>query len=184
MMAQAGDIIEDPVRGERIVFQKTARDTQGEFLRFDFLMKPGVAAIPRHVHPRQEERVEVIAGTVRYRLGGSEHTLAAGQSAVLPAGIPHTLWNAGDDQVHAVFEVHPALKTELAFETLFGLARAGKTNRSGMPNPLQGALLARDYETFLAWPPVAVQKAAMGLMAPLARLLGYRARYPEYSGPE
>ena len=44
----------------------------------------------------------------------------------------------------------PALAMEAAFETLFGLARDGKTNDKGMPNLLHGALLAREYDT--SWP--------------------------------
>lgn len=44
--------------------------------------------------------------------------------------------------------------------------------------------LAREYDTFFGWPAVAVQKALLAPLVPVARLLGYRARYPRYSGPE
>ncbi|MDZ4277514.1 MAG: cupin domain-containing protein [Dehalococcoidia bacterium] len=183
-MARAGDVIDNPVRGERIVFSRTAQETNGEVLEFAFIMTPHVTPVLEHVHLQQEERVHVVSGAVRYRVGGAEHELGAGDAAVLPPGIPHTLWNAGDDEAHVVFEVRPALNTEAAFETLFGLARDGKTNKQGMPNPLQGILLAREYETFFPKPPVPVQKALVAVLAPIARLLGYRARYEKYSGQE
>ena len=80
-------------------------------------------------------------------------------------------------------EVRPALNVETALETLFGLARDGKTNGRGMPNPLHGALLAREYDLYLPWPPVPLQRAGTAVLTPIARLLGYRARYEEYSGP-
>ena len=51
-----------------------------------------------------------------------------------------------------------------------------------MPNPLHGALLAREYDLFLAGPPIPLQRAGMAVLVPLARLLGYRTRYPQYSG--
>jgi len=183
-VTQQRDTIDNPVTGQTLVFLKRARDTGGQVLQMELLMQADGPRMLEHVHPRQEERVEVLSGTVRYRLGGEEQDLGAGQAVVLPPGIPHTLWNAGQGEARCLFDVRPALKTETAFETLFGLAREGKTNQQGMPNPLQGALLAREYETFLPKPPVLLQRIALAILAPIARLVGYRARYAKYSGSE
>ena len=182
-MAKQGDVIENPKTGERIVFRQTAQDTNGELLQFDLYLKPHGFVPVDHIHSRQDERPEVISGSVRYRLGGKEEGLSAGQSAPLPPGIPHTLWNDSDDETHLVMDVRPALQIETVLETLFGLARDGKTNNKGMPNPLHGALLAREYELFLPGPPIPLQRAGMAVLAPIARLLGYRTRYERYSGP-
>ena len=182
-MAKQGDVIENPKTGERIVFRQTAQDTNGELLQFDLFLKPHGFVPVEHIHSQQEERVEVISGSAGYRLGGKEESLSAGQAAVLPLRISHTLWNDTDDETHLVMEVRPALSMETVLETLFGLARDGKTNDKGMPNPLHGALLAREYELFLAGPPIPLQRAGMAVLAPLARLLGYRAHYERYSGP-
>jgi quercetin dioxygenase-like cupin family protein len=183
-MARAGDVIENPVRGERVVFRSTAADTGGELLQFDFFMRPGVPPMFEHVHARQEERIEVISGTVSYRLGGVEHQLSAGEVAVLPPGVPHTLWNSGGDEVHTLMEARPALTLETTFETLFGLARDGKTNKQGTPNLLQGAVIGLESETFLPRPPIIVQRGLLTVVVPLAKLLGFRSRYPQYSESE
>ncbi len=183
-MARAGDAIENPVTGERIVFRRVAADTNGELLQIDLFFRPHGFVQVEHIHRRQEERVELVSGSARYRLGGKEVGLRVGQAAALPPGIPHTLWNDGEDEVHLRVDVRPALKMETALETLFGLARDGRTNDVGRPNPLHGALLAREYDLFLAGPPIALQRAGMAVAAPIARLLGYRARYPQYSGEE
>jgi hypothetical protein len=34
-VAHAGEVIENPVTGERVVFRQTARDTGGELLQFE-----------------------------------------------------------------------------------------------------------------------------------------------------
>jgi quercetin dioxygenase-like cupin family protein len=183
-MNEQPDAIDNPITRERVTFSQRARDTGGDLLRFELVMEAGGARMVEHVHLRQEERIEVVAGTVRYRLGGTERGLAAGEAVVLPPGVAHTLWNDGAEEARMLFEVRPALKAEAAFETLFGLARDGKTNKQGMPNPLQGALLALEYETFLARPPIRLQRAVLAVLAPVARLLGYRPRYSKYSGPE
>ena len=80
-MAHAGDTIENPATGERIVFRKTAADTGGELLLFDLFLKPHGFVPTVHIHLRQEERVEVVSGSVRYRLGGRAYGLAAGNPA-------------------------------------------------------------------------------------------------------
>ena len=48
----------------RIVFLKTARDTNGELLQFDDFMQGGGHVPIEHVHPYMEERFEVISGTL------------------------------------------------------------------------------------------------------------------------
>jgi hypothetical protein len=79
---------------------------------------------------------------------------------------------------------------ESGFETAWGLARDGKATKAGVPkNPLQLVVLASEHkdEVYLPRPPIAVQKALfaiLDLLAPVGRLLGYSASYPEYGTPE
>jgi hypothetical protein len=70
-------------------------------------------------------------------------------------------------------------------KNLFGLARDGKTNSKGMPNPLQLAVFAQEFrpEVEFTKPPPAVQTVLFGALAPIAKLFGYRATYPEYDAP-
>ena len=74
---------------------------------------------------------------------------------------------------------------ETLFETLFGLGRDGKTDEGGSLGLLQGAVMLAAYEEEyrLARPPHPVQKALLAVLAPIGKLLRYRARYPRYSGP-
>ena len=183
-MANDANVIENPVTGERLTFRKRSAQTGGLLLEFELALAPRPAAVPAHIHARQEEHIEVTSGCVLLRLGGKEQRLSAGAAMTLPAGVAHTLWNDGEEEARILVQVKPALRTEVAIETIFGLARDGKTNKRGNPNLLQGALLAREYETFFGWPSVPVQKALLAPLVPIARLLGYRARYPQYSGPE
>ena len=146
-MAKAGDELVNPVTGLRTVFRKTAQETSGELLQVDWVGEPGWTTSPDHVHPLQEERFEVLSGRLGSRVAGVERVHNVGEVIVAPAGSPHAVWNASDDEVHALVEFWPALRTETAFETLAGLSRDGKTNEAGVPkNPLLLALILRDYE--------------------------------------
>jgi quercetin dioxygenase-like cupin family protein len=180
-MAKAGDELVNQVTGLRTVFRKTAEETSGELLQVDWIGEPSWTTGPHHVHPRQEERFEILSGSLGLRVGGVEHVHSTGDVIVAPAGSPHAAWNAGDDEVHVLVDFRPALRTETAFETLAGLARDGKTNGAGAPkNPLMLALVLHEFEDeiYFIRPPLLVQKVIFGALAGVARLLGHRAEYP------
>jgi hypothetical protein len=62
---------------------------------------------------------------------------------------------------------------------MFSLAAEGRTNRKGMPNPLQLAVIANaHFDTVrLPFPPALVQRLGLALGAPLGRMLGYEPVY-------
>jgi hypothetical protein len=55
--------------------------------------------------------------------------------------------------------------------------------KTGAPGLLQLAVLGSEYRDVLrvTKPPWPVQRVVFGLLAPIGRLRGYRARYPQYS---
>jgi hypothetical protein len=68
-MAQAGEVIESPMTGERITFLHTARDTDGAPL-LDDVQHPGAKGPAMHLHMRPEERLIVHGETVRAESNG------------------------------------------------------------------------------------------------------------------
>ena len=182
-MAYAGRTIEDPITKQRITFLKTARDTCGELLRFEVRMAPG-GLIRRHMHPKQQERVEVVSGTLRFRIRGRERSLASGESLVVNPGEAHEVYNDSGADALFVVEARPALRTERGLEIIFGLAKDGMTNQNGRPkNLLQRGLIAYDCmnEVALSGVPLLVQRAMVAPLAALGHLLGYRSRYSHYA---
>ena len=178
-MIRAGDIIENPVTGERMHFHATSADTDGEAVVVEVTVLPDGFVAAAHVHPFQSERFEIVSGTVGFRLGREELEATAGDVVVVEPGTPHKFWNAGEEEARFVVEVRPALEFEALIETMFGLASDGKTNRRGMPNPLHLAVIARAHFDVvrLPFPPAWMQRAGLALGAPLGRLLGYQPTY-------
>jgi mannose-6-phosphate isomerase-like protein (cupin superfamily) len=178
-MIKAGDTIENPVTGERIVFRKTSRETNGEAVVIETFVQPNGFVAATHLHPAQEERFEILRGDVGFRIGRQKLVAGPGQRVVVPAGTPHKFWNAGDEVAHFVCEVRPALQFESLLETMFALAAQGRTNRKGMPNPLQLAVIARaHFDTVrLPFPPALLQRIGLALGAPVGRLAGYAPTY-------
>lgn len=182
-MAKAGDEFVSPI-GERLLFRKTSSDTQGELLEVEVFYQPRSSGPPVHYHPIQEEFFQVVTGTIRAVIDGQERTYQAGEQFTIPPSTSHSMYNAGNDVAHLIWQTRPALRTETFFETLWGLAQDGKTNQNGVPNLFQVAILVQEYdqELRLTKPPYAVQRTLFAVLAPVSRLLGYRTRYEKYSG--
>jgi quercetin dioxygenase-like cupin family protein len=176
---RAGDTIENPVTGERIVFHRASAETNGEAVLIECFVKPDGAVAAAHVHPSQDERFEIVGGAVGFKLGDTEIVAKPGDRVLVPAGTPHKFWNAGDEDAHFVCEVRPALGFEELLETMFALANDGKVNRRGMPNPIRLAVIARaHFDTVrLPFPPAWIQRLGLAMAAPMGRLLGFRATY-------
>jgi hypothetical protein len=135
---------------------------------------------PEHVHPFQQSSAEVISGSLRFRVNGEEHSVGPGEFISIPANTPHHFWNDGAEEAHSIQEFRPALKTDQFFEAFFGLAQDGKLNEKGLPPLLQLAVMVPHFgdEIRLTSAPWGLQKAFFGALAPVGRLLGYRAEYP------
>ena len=178
-----GHVMENPYGGEdRIVFTKTAHQTDGEVFGLEVFIRAGAPGTPEMVHPLQDEGFELLSGSLDFRIAGQERRLEAGESLIIPKGTPHHWWNASDEQTHALVELRPALRSEELFANIYGLIN----EKGGLPNLLQMATLFNEHwnEGYLTKPPLLVQRVMFGVLAPVGRLLGYRAHYPTYSGQE
>jgi quercetin dioxygenase-like cupin family protein len=178
--------IHDPDTGQTITFLITARESGGKLLRMAFLVEPRGSVAAEHIHPRQEERFEILAGRVRMRVDGDEHDVDVGEVVVVPPNSPHTWWNAADEPARVLAELRPALRTQEFWETLNAWVKKGKT-RNGVPtNPLRLAVLAREYRNEVqpvpqkGMPitrlPRPVRNGLLILLAAIGRLFGLRAR--------
>lgn len=181
-MSRRGDVFENPVTGERVVVRVGTEESGGDRLVADLYIRPGGAVAGEHVHTRIEEWFTVRRGRVGFRFDGQETIAPLDRRMHAPVGVAHDWWNAGDEEAHVVVEVAPGARFEEMIKNLYGLAQDGKTDPRGMPNLLQAALFAREFEDVLRFtkPPRLVQRVLFAALAPVARLMGYRGSYTEY----
>ena len=90
-MLRAGDSIENPVTGERLVFKKTFADTNGEYVLFECFVKPSGFVAAAHVHPFQQERFQIIEGSVTFKLNGQELPTEPGDCILVTPGMKHSI---------------------------------------------------------------------------------------------
>jgi quercetin dioxygenase-like cupin family protein len=183
-MAIAGQVLDNPVSGERFTFVKTAAGTDGEVLVVDLELSADGRVPGAHVHPLQEERFEVMQGRLKFRKGMNTVTARPGDKVIVPSGTVHRFWNADDATARVRVEVRPALRMEELFETAVSLARDGRTLNSGMPYPLELALFMREFDAEVRAPivPGSLVWIVMAPLAWLARRRGLDSRYQKLTG--
>ncbi|MCC7448169.1 MAG: cupin domain-containing protein [Anaerolineae bacterium] len=178
-MIHAGSEIFNPRTGQRMIFRRTGMETGGQLLQIECFNAPHGQQEPEHMHPFQENRFEILAGTLRFTIAGRERTAGPGDIVAIPPRTPHFFWNAGDMEAHYIQEFRPALQIAVFFETWFHLAQNGKLNAKGLPHHFQTAVLLQGFwnEMRVTQPPFVIQKLLTIVIAPLGRLLGYRDQY-------
>jgi quercetin dioxygenase-like cupin family protein len=160
--------------GERLTLLNTGQETNGEVLEIDVSFKPTAETNPLkwqdvHVHPRQEERFEVISGSVRFQIRDQEQILTAGQRITGPPNTPHR-WNSADGKdIHMRAELRPALHTDSAFSSA--------QHVRGKMSLLQAAVIMSEFDgiAYPTKPPPLLMRGIVRVLAPIGRLLGYMA---------
>jgi len=175
-MAQPGDVIEHPSFGARMTFLETSRQTNGDLLRVEVVLPPGFS-IAEHIHPRQEERHDVLSGTLRACVGGQERDYKSGERVVGPPGVPHAWRNPSDrENLRIVSEHRPALRMEELLEGGFTIARDLQADKKGtLKHLFRMAVLLDDVKDdfYMTQAPAQMLLRLFAALAPVGRLLGY-----------
>jgi quercetin dioxygenase-like cupin family protein len=184
-MARPGDVIEHPALGARVTFLETSEQTNGELLRVEVLLPPGFS-MPEHVHFRQEERHEILSGTLRARVGGQERDYKAEERVVGPPRVPHAWSNPSDgEELRIVSEHRPVGHMEHMLEAGSAIARDFEADKKGaLKHLLRTAVLFDEIKEDFYFTGVSMRAlmAVFVALAPVGRLLGYGTGYQEDGG--
>jgi quercetin dioxygenase-like cupin family protein len=177
-MVSVGDVMANPVSGERFVWRATRESTAGEYCEFDLFLEPGATVILEHVHPSQVETFTAVRGDLKLIRAGVTSIVEEGAEATVPAGVAHGWANNTDAVSQTTVRVTPSLNIEDFFAKFCALATAGKTTKAGLArNPLQLAVITWAYRHEMTLPnPVLwaiLQPILIGLAA-IGRLFGLR----------
>lgn len=183
---------ENPYVGQRSCIVTLPSETGGRQFVFDYINRPfgGENSVPAHMHSTYSETFEILKGHARYRLGTETKSAAAGDRIVMPPQVPHVHpWSDSDEELHVrqIADADPPDRQGLtaslqAAITIQGLAKAGRVNAKGLPGLLQLAVLLDTTmpATYLAGPPIVVQRVMFATLGFLGRLAGYKTAYSEY----
>jgi quercetin dioxygenase-like cupin family protein len=106
---------ERQVPRDRVIVLVSAEDSAGALFRFEYLARDVTASPRDHIHTQQEERVEVLEGTLRCRIAGVEYSLGQGEKLTIPPGTPHAVWNDDARGSRSIGEYRPAMNAQAMF---------------------------------------------------------------------
>jgi len=180
---EVGEVWENPVTGERSTILERPWDNPAGRATGELTALVGARVMGEHRHPALVERFTVLEGELTVKRNEQTSILRQGETAVIEPGLWHDWWNASDRDARVRVEITPGARFVHMIETFYGLARLGHTDAKGMPSPLQLALSALEFSDIMVFrsPPLVVQRAIFGALAPVARWRGYRATYPQLS---
>lgn len=145
---------------------------------------PKAVGPPVHIHENFDETFTVKTGELSLLVNGEKRTLKMGESFTIPRGTPHKPFNETNQSV--IIESSENVKTMPA-EFAYHLSQVYPLGDSlgGKPGNftiiMQLSVYGNEMDSWLAdAPPIKVQKAMRYLLAPTARLLGYKNYYEEY----
>jgi hypothetical protein len=156
------------------------RDAEGQtVLTIDGSLPPGASGPPPHVHFQQREEGTVKAGSLGVRLGNETILVPVGGTSVLPAGVVHTWWNAGDDLLELNGRAVPAGDLDRYLQALFAVLNASPSGRPSIFY-LAHVLWRYRHTQAVASPPQTIQRIIFPLILLVGRILGkYRGtRWP------
>jgi mannose-6-phosphate isomerase-like protein (cupin superfamily) len=192
-MGRRGDVIDAPQLGQKIEFETTGAETNGELTICHHFVQPKGRHVgpPVHIHKTQAEHYKVVTGRFGVRAYGKDHVMGPGEEIDVPAGVEHLWWNDGDDVSHVILEFRPAETIDGFFETFFGLSNDGKCRmelddpehpKSRPKNIFQAVALAYSNGIYLCDVPAPIQKFIFPVMVGVGRIFGIRGSYPKYRG--
>ncbi len=148
-----------------------------DLLEVEATYEPASKSPPKHLHPSQDERFEVLAGVVRARIGDREHTLRPGEVIEIPRNTVHQMWNPGGEPARVLWQTRPGGRTARWFTAIDALHREGRVGRNRMPGPMAFAVLLTEYRDVfrLAARPAPLVRSGLALLALLGRARGYAA---------
>jgi uncharacterized cupin superfamily protein len=94
-----------------------AAATGGDLVLFEETTAPG-AGPPLHVHTVQAEFFRVIEGSYEFMIGDARFLAGPGDTAFVPAGLPHAFLNRGVLPGRLLFGLTPAAEGEAFFAKL------------------------------------------------------------------
>ena len=160
-------MVEDPLFHQRYAFHRN-----GDVLRVEMWTEPGGGVTMPHVHPRLEERYEVLEGEITFTVGRRKRVARAGERLVVAPGTRHAFRNTGADVAHLVAEAEPALTLQESIEEGAAMARAGLLTKGGRPKGWRAMREAAAFSlrhretTVLLSPPPFLQRLLSPLIAP------------------
>ena len=166
-------------------FSQRVVKIDGERIWSELTLHPYAPGPPAHVHMTFEERFIVAQGEVSLLVNGQSKVLRAGEEFVVEPGLAHRPFNATGAEAVILWPDTPAYGLPLDFGVFltqaYGFFDESPANSRPPRALLQMSRFSPRYDSWLAGPPVLLQRGLYWILGPIARVLGYRSYYARFA---
>lgn len=164
-------------------FEQTVLAVNNGYLHTRLDAQPHAVGPPEHFHEKFTETFTVKSGTLSILVNGEKRTLKAGETLSVPPMTKHKPFNETGETVIVESDDPRTLPVEFGFllTQLYGFMDQYPNGPSTPQMLMQLSVYGEDADSYVAdGPSLSMQKAMRVVMAPTARLLGYKYHYPEF----
>jgi hypothetical protein len=122
-----------------------------------------------HFHEREEGTVK--AGTLGARVGDRKIVVPAGGTAVFPAQVVHSWWNAGEDMLELSGQVTPVVDLDRYLQAVFAVFNASASGRPSIFYMVH-VLWRHRHTQAVAMPPRGIQWIVVPVVLLVGHILG------------
>ena len=157
------------------------KERAGDDMTFERSFAPGTGRADPHLHEDFTQTWEALSGDGMIEVDGAERQLRAGDRVAIEPGTRHRdPWNTTQSPLHVrgLFQPDNDFIEGYAEAYAHHLTEGGLNDQDEMPF-LQIVVIVRatNGRSWGGFPPVAVQKAGLPLLAAIGRLRGYKPSY-------
>lgn len=164
-------LLENRHTGE-ILRMRRVRDAEGQIvLEIEGSLPPRASGPPPHVHFHLREEGTVKSGSLGARVGKDKIVVQTGGTAVFPAGVTHTWWNAGENLLELSGRAIPAGDLDRYLQALFAVLNASPTGTPSMFYLAHVLWRHRDSQLVRLPPPI-IQRIAFPCILLVGTVLG------------
>ncbi len=154
---------------------------EGGWIISELVVEPNAPGPPLHYHEFFDERFYVVEGSLHVQVDGEEKVVGPGESILVPAGVGHQPFNPTAAKV-VLTSKEPVMPITFAacLVQLYAVMDAQEpVSNFGMA--LQMSVIDPICDTHLVEIPAPIEGLSKVVLAPAARLLGYRNYYHEHA---
>ena len=174
-----GDKLESRFEG----FDQTILGISDGWLHTRLVVAPNSGGPPEHFHETFSENFTVKSGTLSILINGEKRTIRAGERVSIPPRTNHKPFNETNETVVIESDDPRSIPVEFGYflSQVYGFMDSHVNGPSTFQMLMQLSVYGNDADSWIpSGPSLGVQKAMRVVMAPTARLLGYKNYYKEY----
>jgi mannose-6-phosphate isomerase-like protein (cupin superfamily) len=163
-------------------FRQTVVKQENGFVYCKLDIEPFAGGPPKHLHTDFDETFEIENGELTIWVDGKIKKIHPGEVLFIPKGTPHQPSNETGDTIHTKGSIAFPEKFAFNLTQVYALVDNDPSFVHSPKALLQIALFTNaGFDSYQGdGPPVFMQKFMSFLIAPAARLLGYRSYYKKY----